>query len=403
MPNLMLRAATWLGLAAEPASTANTGQAIATKIRQRRQVDVSAERALTLTVIYRGIQIHATSTCQAPLYATRDGIRESVTPPLLVRPNIDQTRQAFLEETVVSLYTDGNAFWRISRNSSGQAINLEVLNPFEVTINVQRDRQGIDHLSYAYRGKSYTTRDIQHLKLLRIPGLHRGLGPIQAAQIDVRGALDARDYGAMWLNDANMPDGVLTTDQVLGPGDADKYKHIWYGRNVDGTVKDTDSTSALTERLRVLGQGLSYTPLLLKPSDVQFLETQQFNNVQLARLIGAPASLMLIGVEGGSQVYANIEQDFIGYVRFSLRKALTEMETAFTEVMDTAGVDANFDTDVLSRPDTKTRMEGHAIGIEAGVLTDDEARAEEGRPPLTDAQRAQINARTPAPTLKVKQ
>ncbi|MGK3947425.1 phage portal protein [Microbacterium sp. K2] len=360
---------------------------------RQRQAAVTTERALSLSTVYRGIQIHATAACQLSIAVERDG--EIIpTPALVQRPDIDETRSAFIEYTVVSLYVDGNAFWRIIRNEAGQVVNLVALNPHEVSVNVEYDRHNNETVTFGWRGLKLTRRDVKHLQLLRIPGLRRGLGPIQAAQIEVRGALDARDYGAMWLTDSNMPDGVLSTDQELAPGDTTKYKNVWYGRNPDGTTITDAPDKAIGERLRVLGKGLSYTPLLLKPSDVQFLETQQYSTIQMARLIGAPASIMLVAVEGSSETYSNVEQEWIGYVRFSLMKPLREIEEALTELLPGKQT-ARFKIDALLRSDTKTRYEAHGMSLDPqkGWATADEVRALEGMAPLTDAQRAELDAR----------
>lgn len=357
----------------------------------RRQTAVTAERALSLSTFYRGIQIHATAVCQLSIAVERDGATLDATPTLVLKPDLNQSRSAFLEYTVVSLYVDGNAFWLITRDDAGKVVNLTPLNPNEVTVSVERDAFGVETIAYGYRGERKTARDIKHLQLMRVPGLHRGLGPIQAATIEVRGALDARDYGAMWLSDASMPDGVLTTDQELAPGDADKYKNVWYGRNPDGTEKEGDDfAQRITERLRVLGKGLSYAPLLLKPSDVQFLETQQYSTIQMARLVGAPASSMLVAVQGSSQTYQNVEQEWIGYVRFGLMKSLREIEEAFTDLLPGKQT-ARFKIDALLRSDTKTRYQAHAISLDPvrGWADEDEVRALEGLPPLTAAQRAE--------------
>lgn len=365
-----------------------------------RQTEVTAERALTLSTLYRGIQIHATSVCQLALGVERNGQVLADTPSLVLKPDVDETRSAFLEYTVTSLYLDGNAFWRITRDPAGAVVNLTVLNPNEVVVDVKYDAFGAKTVTYGWRGQKLTRRDIRHLQLLRIPGLHRGLGPIQAAQIEVRGALDARDYGSMWLTDANMPDGVLTTDQELKPGDADQYRNVWYGRNPDGSERDDDVARKLTERLRVMGKGLTYTPLLLKPSDLQFLETQQYSTIQMARLIGAPASIMLVAVEGNSRTYANVEQEWIGYVRFGLMKPLREIEEALTDLLPGRQT-ARFKIDALLRSDTKTRYEAHKLSLDpnSGWASVDEVRALEGMPPLTDEQRAELEARrTNAPT-----
>ncbi|WP_311878670.1 phage portal protein [Microbacterium forte] len=370
---------------------------------RQRQAAVTTERALSLSTLYSGIQIHATAACQLSISVERDG--EIIpTPQLVLQPDVDDTRSAFIEYTVVSLYIDGNAFWRIIRNAEGRVVNLVPLNPNEVTVYVEYDANNVETIKYGWRGLTLTRRDIKHLQLLRVPGLRRGLGPIQAAQIEVRGALDARDYGALWLSDSSIPDGVLSTDQELAPGDAAKYKNVWYGRNPDGTAPTaTDSKSKVRERLRVLGKGLTYSPLLLKPSDVQFLESQQYSTIQMARLIGAPASLMLVAVEGSSETYSNVEQEWIGYARFRLMKPLREIEEALTSLLPGKQT-ARFKIDALLRSDTKTRYEAHAMSLDPqkGWALLDEVRQLEGLPALTTEQRAELDARrvtkTPAPT-----
>ncbi|RWZ52932.1 phage portal protein [Labedella phragmitis] len=402
--NSQIESVLGLDAAPQPAPVATTPAGIMPS-RRLRETDVTAERALTLSTLYRGVQIHATSVSQLSLAVERNGVTLEATPTLVEKPDIDETRSAFLEYTTVSLYIDGNAFWLITRaddgsSRKGEVVNLTAVNPSEVTVKVERDGFGIDKITYHYRGKQYDRRGMAHLKLLRIPGLHRGLGPIQAAQIEVRGALDARDYGALWLSDSNIPDGVLTTDQELPPGAAEKYKHVWYGRNPDGSKRESDAAFGPNEKLRVLGQGLTYSPLLLKPSDVQFLETQQFSTIEMARLIGAPASIMLVAVEGSSETYSNVEQEWIGYVRFGLMKALREIEEAFSDLLPGRQV-ARFKLDALLRSDTKSRYEAHAISLDPvkGWRTPDEVRALEGDAPLTDAQRAELaGRRATAPT-----
>lgn len=370
-----------------------------------RVTHVTTERAMSLSTFYRGVKIHATAACQLPLNTERNGQPTETTHALVARPNIDMSRSAFIEYTVVSMYTDGNAFWHIVRSPSGEVINLEPLDPNEVTVNVTRDRFDNEVIEYGYRGEKYSARDIKHLQVMRVPGHARGLGPVQAATIEIRGALDARDYGAMWLNDQSVPDGVLTTDQELAPGvpgvkekpsDSTRYKRVWYGRDaITGEPEENEFNA--NQRLRVLGKGLSYTPLALKPSDVQFLETQQFTTIQMARLVGAPASLMLVGVEGSSETYTNVEQEWIGYVRFELMKVLREIEEALSDLLP--GVQkARFNVEALLRTDTKTRYESHALSLnpQTGWMSLEEVRSIEGLPPLTDVQRAEIEARATA-------
>ena len=394
MPSPFTRALSYLGFRREEGD----GPGWLPPARRNADSYVSPRRALTLSTVYRAVSIDATAACQLSAAVWRNDLMLSKTPSLIAKPDMDESRSAFFEYTVVSLRIDGNAFWLLTRADptsprAGDVVDCKPLNPHEVA--VYRD-PATDKVTFGYRGKTYDETQIKHLKLLRVPGMERGLGPIQAAQVELNGSLEARDYGNKWLSESEQPDGILSTEQELKPGDTETYKNIWYGRNPDGSEK-TDPADASKpakrrnrrERLRVLGKGLTYTPLLLKPADLQFLETQKFNTTGIARLFGMPASLMLAAIEGKSGTYQNVEQEWIGYIRFGLMLALREIEEALTDLLP-YGQSARFKLDVLLRSDTKTRYEGHQIALnpESGWMDVDEVRVIEGLPPLTEEQRA---------------
>lgn len=340
---------------------------------------VTQDTALSLIAAYRAISIHATAATQLEVDTYR-GIDRIETPSLVDRPSLDMTREALIEYTVTSLYLDGAAFWMTLRDRTGSVITITPLDPREVTVIRDRMSSGRDSIRYSYRGRTYTREQIQQLDLLRVPGLPRGLGPIASCALSIRGALDARDYGAKWFTDSGVPDGVLTTDQVLTPAQGETYRNLWYGRGADGQPLDPDRDPS--ERIRILGSGMSYEPLLIKPSDAQFLETQAFTTTEIARLFGVPASLLHAAVDGKSMTYSNVEQVWTEYVRFSLLKALREIETAWSAILP-GRQRVRFRIDSLLRADRKTRFEGHKTAIEAGFMTIDEIRALEQLPPMT--------------------
>ena len=77
--------------------------------------------------------------------------------------------------------------------------------------------------------------------------------------------------------------------------------------------------------------------------------------------------------------YQNVEQDWIGYIRFSLMSYLIEVEQAFTTLLP-RGQEARFNLEAILRSDTLTRYNAYKIGLEAGFLTVDEVRASEANP-----------------------
>lgn len=324
---------------------------------------VTTTEAFSLSMVYRAVQILKTSVKQLSLGTYRGD--ERISSPLFVRrPDAATTRSGFLEQTVVSLACAGNAYWRIRRfltgdGAPGGVMSLEVLNPLGVIIH-RTDTGKIT--SYEFPGGPTLKPDeVQHLRLLRVPGTPYGLGPIQAAQVELRGAIDLRDYSANWLEESGVPSGVLTSDQIITDDVARQTKERW------------NDTQGARKGVAVLGNGLSYETVYLSPADAQFLESRQFDVTQIARLFGVPSSLMLATVEGSTDTYQNVAQDWLGFVRFALMDYLIEIEDAFTELLP-RGQEAKFNVEALLRSDTTTRYGAHRTALEAGFMTVNEVR-----------------------------
>lgn len=347
---------------------------------------LTQDRALSLSAVYRAFQILSTAVCQLSLDQFRGDDRiPSVA--LLKSPDIDSTRSAFLEYTVTSLAATGNAYWFLTRSTlDNSVIDIKPINPAEVAV---RPATGLLPIRYAWKGKDYTAKQIRHLQLMRLPGHDEGHGPIQAARSEIQGALDVRDYASTWFSDGTVPNGILTTDLPLSPDQAKQYKNAWNGLDAKGEPDPSGHD------IRVLGQGLKYDYLTLKPADAQFLETQQFTTTQLARLFGIPASLMLAAVEGSSMTYSNIEQVSIDFVRYTLMAYLREIEEAFSALLPHNN-SARFNIDALLRSDTKTRYEAHEIALRAKFKTVAEVRADEGLPFLAGTDKFVEIAAAPA-------
>jgi HK97 family phage portal protein len=326
---------------------------------------VSSREALGLSTVYRAVSIRATAARQLSIDVYR-GDDKIDTPSIVKRPDLDTSRAVFVERTVVSLNVAGNAYWRVRRNPAGQVATLEVLNPHDVQVDVTPSGRVT---GYQYGGYALKLDEVKQLARLRVPGSAYGLGPIQAAQAELRGAIDLRDYASNWIASGDVPSGVLKSDQQITSEQADELKTRWA------------TTRGGKRGVAVLGNGFGYQPVFLSPSDAQFIESQQFTTTQIARLFGVPASLMLAASDGNSQTYQNVEQDWLGFVRFGLMEDLTEIEDALTDVLPRGQV-AKFNVEGLLRSDTLTRYQAHKLGLEAGFLTIPEVRDIEHLPAL---------------------
>lgn len=337
----------------------------------RRAVD---RDALHYSTVFRAVQILQTSVMGLPLRQMR-GLTE-ITPqsPIIARPDPDLNRSEFIRLTVADLACRGEAFWLKLYGLDGTVKGLRVLPASYVGIDDLSSDPANPLKRYGYMGRTYQASQVEHLRLVALPGRLHGLGPIEAGRAEIDGAMDARDAKSRWFTEPSQPSGILSTDKMINDEIARNTKER-FEANMSG--------------VKVIGAGMKYTPLLLSPADMQYLETQKFDTTLLSRLFGIPPKLML-AESGSSLTYSNVEQEWSQFADFTLNAYVQPMEDALADVLP-RGQAVEFSWDSFRRSDTKTRMETYRTAIEAGVMTIDEARAREGLPPLPAGT-------TPAPT-----
>lgn len=333
---------------------------------------VSSRDAVGLVAVYRAVEIRAVAAKQISLDAIKKSRTIADTPPLLTKPDPLCSRSQFIEKTVVSLDLTGNAYWRIERNARGEVSSMWVMNPHDVRIEVSKAGRVS---GYNYQNKHLDADEVKHLARLRVPGTPYGLGPIQAAQVELRGALDTAEYGSDFLDSGSVPTGILKSDQILSPDSAKAARDQW------------ETSQGGRRGIAVLGQGLDYRQTFLSPKDAQFIESQNWGVAQAARLFGVPGSLMLVVAEGRGETYQNVEQDWLGFVRFGLMNDLIEIEDAFTDFLP-YGTRAKCNVEGLLRADTKSRYEAHNLSLTGGWRTVNEVRDIEGLDPLPEPEAA---------------
>lgn len=339
--------------------------------------DVSVATALTIPSVYRAFSILSTAVSQLDLGVWRSG-QQIETPAVIRRPDVDQSLSQFLKRTVIGLAASGNAFWKITKNADGSVANVQALNPLGVAISYDDQGRKVYDVADAFaRPQRLTSRQVSHLRLLEVPGYVYGLGPVQAARSALSGALKMRDYSDNWFDAAGVPTGVLTTAMQLTPDQADAAQRRWH---------ETQKARSVA----VLGQGMTYDPVVLSPADAQWLESQQFAITDVARLFGIPAAYLLAQVEGSSMTYQNLEMADTQFLRYTLLQYLKEIEDALSDLL-VRGQTVQFNVDGLLRPDAKTQAEIHATYVAMGALSVEEVRAQKGwtgPPPPAPAQPA---------------
>lgn len=319
----------------------------------------SVEQALSVGAVYRAVSIITASVSQMGLGVYRNGI-ELPLPTLIRQPNINDSQTRFIEETVWSLATYGNAYWRLY----GEPVqNVEVLDPTTVTV-VRENGQ----TRYWIGSEQIPASRIRHLKLMSRPGQPLGYGPIQLGNSEIIGAMRLRQFADNWFNTSGVPTGVLSTDQTLSGEEAKLFADAWanFVRN-NGTA--------------VLSSGMNYSPINIKPAEAQFLEVQQAQTVAIARLFGIPAMHLLAELSGTSNTYLNLEQANMVFLQTTLVKYMNEIEEALSSLLP-RGQSVQFKEEGLLRMDSVTKWNVIKTQADVGYTSGDELRALEGKAPL---------------------
>lgn len=364
----------------------------------RARAGLTLSDALGIPAVYRSVQIIAGIGSQLVIEDWKGGQRLDPAPALINQPDPWRELSSWLERVLVDLAVDGNAFLLKTFGPDNTVVATQVLDPF-LTRVVRHPRTGAkQYVTYdptSRRTITYTADQVKHIWFIELPGRDRGLSPIQAHRLSLSGQLDTRDYGDQWFQNSDVPSGVLSSDQTLDPASIAMYRKIWHDPSALDTTTGATTDWHLGQRVRVLGKGLTYTPIMLKPEDAQWIQSRKLGVLEVALMFGLPANYLHASVEGSSLTYSNLEMIDSQFLRLTLfPNYLRKIEAALTSLLP-RGHSARFNTDALLRPDAKTRAEIDAIYITNNVYDGAYVR----RRDHIDAQApTAAPANTPAPT-----
>lgn len=342
-------------------------RAIVPNIPPRSQSIATPESALTLTAVFRSVQILATTTSNLGIstkrYAT--GLELPIENPIFVNnPSLRGTRRELVHALTVDLALTGNAFLFKSLDSVGRVNSVIQLPSSAVTIRLADDTRIDSPKVYDYMGKTYTGAEIEHLQLFPRVDTLRSPSPIETCAKDIIGALDLRDYASNWFSAAGVPTGVLKTNKDLNKEEADSVTAAWH-------------TKQATRQIAVLGNGFDYSAIALKPSEALFTEVANQSVQGIARLFGIPARKLLTGVDGTSDTYSNLTDEEYAFFRETLAAYTRPIQDAFSNCLP-RGTRIEFLWEDLFKQDVASRVTMWADAIAAGIITPEYAAQKEG-------------------------
>lgn len=301
-------------------------------------------------------------------------------------PNFDQTAVDFWEFISNSLEFWGNAYAIIDRDSVGKVAALTPVNPALVV--VRRLQNGSLQYEWTEDGRHHKRTDETMLHVRGFGGsplggmstLHFGRNAFGLAR-----AVD-RAAGATFAN-GMRPSGALTFDKFL----SQEHRAIAETQMVEKFVGAVNAG-----RPMVLEGGTTWQQLTINPEDAQMLESRRFSVEEICRFFGVPPH-MIGHTEKSTSWGTGLEQQVIGFQKFTLRRRLKRIEQAINKQLLTPaerarGIYVEFSLEGLLRGDSASRSAFYQSGLANGWMTINEVRGLENLKPVPggDTPRMQI-------------
>lgn len=343
-----------------------------------------SEMALQVPTVFACVALLAGSVASLPLETFRranqpDSVPQRIADPGLLRyPDAGVTQSEWLHMVMVSMLLRGNAYGLITgRDSYGYPLGVHILNPDKVTVHV--DDAGL--VSYTQTTKNGTQKpvpddDMWHVRGLTLPGSVVGVSPIACAAAVSGLDLSSRRFASGFFEGDGIPKAILESDQQVSQEQA-------------RTVKDRVMATFRNREPAVLGLGLRYTQIQVRPEESQFLATQNANATQICRFFGVPAA-MVDAPAGNSMNYSNTEMRGIEFLTYSLAKWLRRIEDAMFRLLPGAQY-VKFDVKSLLRLDAKTQAQVDLFELAGKIVAPSEVRAGRGLPPMTPEQKEEAD------------
>lgn len=352
-------------------------------------VSITPTSSLQVSAVYACVRVLSESIAQLPLILRRqqaDGNRlhalsHALYQLLRWQPNPEWTAFDFELFRIMSLCLRGNAYAEIVWGRNGQVKELWPIHPERVMIVREDDDQLWYHITGGYMTDPERRRStvklpfwkVHHIKLLSTDGVY-GLSPITLHRQGIGLAAAAEQYGAAFLGNGAQPGGVLEHPGALSAAAYKRLLDSW---------EDRHSGPNQAGKAALLEEGMTYKPITISPQDAQYLETRQFQAIDIARIFRVPPHL-INDLENAT--FSNIEHLGLEFVQFSLQPYFINVEQAIRRDLligrERNELFADYDVEALLRGDIQARYSSYSIGRQWGFLSANDIRQRENMPQI---------------------
>ena len=345
-----------------------------------------------LAAVYGCVQVIASAIAAMPLhlYRTEGGVnsrdnKHPVARFLSMRPNEAMTWPQLREAIAYQTVLRGNQHCRVFFDHRGYPEELFPLPQGSVTPKLTDRRRVVYEIGandFKVPAGTFSRPQIAHFKALSGDGLN-GINPIEHCRQTMVGASALAQYGTKSAAEGAPIRGIITNQATFKNSDtAKEVRKRWKDAMDDGR---SGHGIPIFE-----GGDMKFHNVSMSMRDAQYIENMAFSVEEICRIFNVPPHKVQ---KLDRATFNNIEHLSLEFYTACLVPWITRMEATYEECLlsdaDRAnGYSIRHNPEGLLRGDQKSRSEAYKSQISMGVMTVNEARSLENRPPVDGGERA---------------
>lgn len=340
---------------------------------------VSEDSAMQVSAYHRGVTYISSQIAKLP-WEVKDKkntvIDDDISRILNLSPNPEMNSMMFRLTMVQNAIHHGNAYAEIERNVTGKAVALWPIP----TNSVELYRTVKGNLVYRVLTSSVSHpggevfipyNDMFHIRNFHTKDGLTGQG-IAAYAADVLGIVLGADRmaGNLFAN-GGMPSGILSADGTLSDEAYKRIQQSW--KESHGGKKSSG--------VAILEEGLKFSPTMISPDLLQFLESRKFGVIEIARFLGLPPTKLF---DTDAATFNNMENANLEVATDTLDAWARNFEMeADIKVLNKqyGGRRSEMDLYAVFRGDMATRADYFSKMMQTASITPNQIREREGLAP----------------------
>lgn len=303
-------------------------------------------------------------------------IQTAPLPTWIKRPHPELRRNEVWNQLMLSLLLWGNGYALIVRRpSDGVPIGLRPLDPARVDCEWDENRAGYRH----YRvdgGPWITSYEVFHVMGPSLPGEPTGMSVIRHAREAVGLGLTLEEFGSRYFAQGSMAKVVIKVpNKQLGTEQAREIVNL-YERFHRGPGN--------WHRPAVLSGGGEIQNISIPPDDAQFLESREFQALDITRWFRVPPHRVSIMTKQSSWG-SGLAEENTAMVQHTFRPWIMRFEAAFTAYApggEDSGMRIRLNDASLLRGTFKEQVDAWSKAVTGQIATPNEARKALGLDPI---------------------